>query len=120
MELFQEFRFEAAHTLPRVPEGHKCRRMHGHSYLVTVHVGGSVDEHSGMVVDFADIDLCVRPIIDGELDHRYLNDVSGLENPTSEELARWLWARLAPRLPGLRRIGVRETATSGCVYDGSD
>ncbi len=118
MELFREFTFEAAHLLPNVPEGHKCRRLHGHSYRVVVHVEGPVDPHSGMVMDFAELAAAVRPIVDGELDHRYLNDVPGLENPTSEVLARWLWQRLLPALPGLARIVVRETCTSGCAYDG--
>jgi 6-pyruvoyltetrahydropterin/6-carboxytetrahydropterin synthase len=120
VELFQEFRFEAAHLLPHVPEGHKCRRLHGHSYLVAVHVEGPVDETTGMVMDFADISAAVRPIIEAELDHRYLNEIAGLENPTSEQLARWLWARVRPRLASLARIVVRETCTSGCVYDGRE
>jgi len=120
MELFREFTFEAAHLLPHVPEGHKCRRLHGHSYRVVVHVEGPVDPHTGMVMDFAEIAAVVRPIVDGELDHRYLNDIPGLENPTSEVLARWLWERLAPLLPGLARVVVRETCTSGCAYDGRE
>jgi 6-pyruvoyltetrahydropterin/6-carboxytetrahydropterin synthase len=120
MELFEEFRFEAAHSLPRVPEGHKCRRMHGHSYRIAVHVEGPVDETSGMVIDFAEIVAAISPIVENELDHRCLNDVPGLENPTSEQLARWLWGRLAPQLAGLSRIVVRETSTSGCAYDGRD
>jgi 6-pyruvoyltetrahydropterin/6-carboxytetrahydropterin synthase len=120
VELFCEFRFEAAHLLPHVPADHKCRRLHGHSYRVAVHVEGPVEEASGMVMDFADIAAVVRPLIEAELDHRYLNEVPGLENPTSEQLARWLWRRVQPRLPGLVRVVVRETCTSGCAYDGRE
>ena len=117
MEVFREFRFEAAHRLPRVPKGHKCARLHGHSFRVAVHVEGPVGEDSGWVIDFADIKQAFKPIHEA-LDHRYLNDIDGLENPTSEVLARWIWARLQPALPGLARIVVRETCTSGCEYRG--
>jgi 6-pyruvoyltetrahydropterin/6-carboxytetrahydropterin synthase len=117
MEVFREFTFEAAHRLPNVPEGHKCARLHGHSFRVAVHVEGPVGENSGWVIDFAEIKQAFKPI-HGALDHRYLNDIDGLENPTSEVLARWIWARLQPALPGLARIIVRETCTSGCEYRG--
>jgi 6-pyruvoyltetrahydropterin/6-carboxytetrahydropterin synthase len=117
MEVFREFRFEAAHRLPNVPQGHKCARLHGHSFRVAVHVDGPVGEDSGWVIDFADIKQAFKPIHEA-LDHRYLNDIDGLENPTSEVLARWIWARLQPALPGLARIVVRETCTSGCEYRG--
>ena len=117
MEVFREFTFEAAHRLPNVPEGHKCARLHGHSFRVAVHVEGPVGVDSGWVTDFADIKRAFRPIYD-ELDHRYLNEINGLANPTSEVLAGWIWQRLAPTLPGLVRIVVRETCTSGCVYRG--
>ncbi|HEX8868839.1 MAG TPA: 6-carboxytetrahydropterin synthase QueD [Lentzea sp.] len=116
MEIFREFTFEAAHRLPNVPEGHKCARLHGHSYRVEVHVSGDVDTRAGWVMDFGDLKKAFVPI-DAELDHRYLNDVPGLENPTSENLARWIWDRLIDELP-LSKIVVRETCTSGCVYRG--
>lgn len=119
MEIFKEFGFEAAHRLPNVPAGHKCARLHGHSFRVKVHVRGPVDERMGWVMDFADIKAAVKPVID-QLDHYYLNEIPGLENPTSEVLARWLWARLRPPLPTLARIVVRETCTSGCTYGGED
>ncbi|MBE0593816.1 MAG: 6-carboxytetrahydropterin synthase QueD, partial [Gemmatimonadales bacterium] len=99
MEVFREFTFEAAHRLPHVPEGHKCARLHGHSFTVVLHVEGSLGADSGWVVDFADIKAAFRPIHD-QLDHRYLNEIDGLENPTSEHLARWIWQRLKPALPG--------------------
>ena len=116
MEIFREFTFEAAHRLPHVPEGHKCARLHGHSFRVELHVRGEVDPVTGWVMDFADIKAAFAPLHDA-LDHRYLNEVEGLDNPTSENLARWIWARLEGALP-LARVVVRETCTSGCVYGG--
>ena len=116
MEIFREFTFEAAHRLPGVPEGHKCRRLHGHSFRVEVHVGGEVDPEAGWVMDFADLKAAFAPLHD-QLDHRYLNEVPGLANPTSEVLARWIWDRLAGALP-LTAVVVRETCTSGAVYRG--
>lgn len=119
MELFKTFRFEAAHLLPNVPEGHKCRRLHGHSYRVTVHITGPVDPELGWVVDFADLAEAFRPIRE-RLDHYYLNEIDGLENPTSENLAVWIWDRLQPHLAGLSRVVIEETCESGCAYDGPD
>jgi 6-pyruvoyltetrahydropterin/6-carboxytetrahydropterin synthase len=116
MEIFSEVTFEAAHRLPHVPEGHKCARLHGHSYRVEIHVSGELDPEAGWVMDFADVKAAFRPLHD-QLDHRYLNEVPGLDNPTSENLARWIWARLAGALP-LSAVVVRETCTSGCVYRG--
>jgi 6-pyruvoyltetrahydropterin/6-carboxytetrahydropterin synthase len=117
VEIFKEFTFEAAHQLPNVPPGHKCARLHGHSYRVAVHITGPVDDNAGWVRDFADLSRAMRPIVDC-LDHYHLNDIEGLENPTSEVLARWIWVRLQPVLPELAQIVVRETCTSGCVYRG--
>lgn len=117
MEIWREFTFEAAHRLPHVPEGHKCARLHGHSFRVAVHVRGPLDPTLGWVMDFADLKAAWRPL-DDALDHRYLNEIPGLENPTSEVLARWLWTKLAPVLPGLAEVVVRETCTSGCRYRG--
>ncbi|MGI5458576.1 6-carboxytetrahydropterin synthase QueD [Streptomyces sp. CA-249302] len=117
MEIFREFAFEAAHRLPRVPDGHKCARLHGHSYKVSVHVEAPVDRELGWVMDFGDIKRAFRPI-DAQLDHYYLNDIEGLENPTSENLARWIWDRMITELPHLSAITVRETCTSGCTYRG--
>ncbi|WP_435827215.1 6-carboxytetrahydropterin synthase QueD [Actinoplanes philippinensis] len=116
VEIFREFTFEAAHRLPEVPLGHKCARLHGHSYRLEVHVAGDVDPDLGWVMDFADVKAAVRPVID-QLDHYYLNEIPGLENPTSENLARWAWDQLTNTLP-LSAIVVRETCTSGCVYRG--
>lgn len=117
MEIFTELSFEAAHRLPNVAEGHKCARLHGHSFRVAVHVEGNVGANSGWVMDFADLRSVVGPVRD-TLDHRYLNEIPGLENPTSEVLAQWIWNRLTPALPGLSQVVVRETCTSGCAYRG--
>jgi len=116
-EIFREFTFESAHRLPNVPEGHKCARLHGHSYRIEVRVGGEVGEQSGWVVDFADISAAFKPL-HSILDHHYLNEVPGLENPTSENLAKWIWDRLLPVLGSLQEVVVRETCTSGCSYRG--
>lgn len=117
MEIFKEVSFEAAHHLPNVPEGHKCRRLHGHSYRVAIHVEGDVDPHVGWVLDFADIKEAFAPLYE-QLDHRYLNEIEGLENPTSENLAIWIWERLQPKVAGLSKIVVRETCEVGCTYEG--
>jgi 6-pyruvoyltetrahydropterin/6-carboxytetrahydropterin synthase len=118
MEIFREFTFEAAHRLPNVPVGHKCARLHGHSYRVEIHVQGDVDPSTGWLMDFAEIKATFKPIHD-QLDHHYLNEVPGLENPTSEVLAKWIWDHLANLLP-LSSILVRETCTSGCIYRGEN
>ncbi len=117
MEIFKEFGFESAHSLPNVPEGHKCARLHGHSFRVRVVVDGPVGDQSGWVMDFADLKDAVQPAIDA-LDHRYLNELPGLENPTSEAIATWIWERVTADLPGLVSVEVRETCTSGCIYRG--
>jgi 6-pyruvoyltetrahydropterin/6-carboxytetrahydropterin synthase len=117
MDIYKEFSIEAAHRLPNVPEGHKCARLHGHSFHIEVHVAGPLDAHLGWVMDFADIKAAFKPVED-LLDHNYLNDIPGLENPTSENLARYIWRELRPKLPLLSKIVVRETCTSGCVYTG--
>jgi 6-pyruvoyltetrahydropterin/6-carboxytetrahydropterin synthase len=117
MEVFREFTFDSAHLLPNAPDGHKCRRLHGHTYQVSVHVAGPVDPERGWILDFADIEAAFDPIYEA-LDHRFLNDIAGLSNPTSEHLAAWIWERLAPGLPGLARVVVKETCTSGCTYAG--
>lgn len=119
MIVFRNFTIEAAHLLPNVPEGHKCARLHGHSFHIEVHVQGTVQDKAGWVMDFADITAAFSPFYE-QLDHHYLNEIEGLSNPTSENLAIWLWERLMPTLPGLSRIVVQETCNSGCVYEGVD
>jgi len=118
-EIFKEFTFDSAHRLPYLPEGHKCARLHGHTYHLAVHVAGPADARLGWLMDFADIEKAFAPI-EGELDHRYLNEIPGLENPTSEILVRWIWRRLKPALPQLSELVLRETCTAGCVYRGEE
>ena len=117
MDIFKTFTLESAHRLPHVPAGHKCARLHGHSFRVEIHVSGPVDPQRGWVMDFADLKAAFAPLY-AQLDHQYLNDVPGLENPTSENLARWIWQQLKPALPLLSEVAVHETCTSGCRYRG--
>lgn len=117
VELQADFGFEAAHRLPNVPPEHMCARLHGHSYRVRLTVVGPVEPGTGWVVDYADIAAAFEPLR-RELDHHCLNDIRGLENPTSELLALWIWERIRPRLRQLRAVEVRETAQLGCVYRG--
>lgn len=117
LELATSFGFEASHQLPHAPENSKCRRLHGHSWRVEVHVQGEVDPVTGWVVDFDEIAAACEPVRD-TLDHRQLNDIEGLENPTSELIAIWIWERLAPSVPGLSKIVVHETCTARCAYSG--
>lgn len=117
IELRKTFQFEAAHLLPRLPKTHKCRRLHGHSFRVEVVVAGECDPVLGWLMDYAEITAAFKPLWD-KLDHYHLNDIRGLENPTSENLAAWIWKRLKPRLPLLTEIVVAETCMSQCVYRG--
>jgi 6-pyruvoyltetrahydropterin/6-carboxytetrahydropterin synthase len=117
MEIFKKFTFEAAHWLPNVPEGHKCRRLHGHSYTVIIYLEGLPDDHSGWLIDFGDMKAAFEPTIE-KLDHHYLNEIKGLENPTSENLARWIWKEIKPSLPALSKVVIQETCNAGCIYTG--
>jgi len=117
MELRKTFRIEAAHRLPNVAPGHKCGRLHGHSFSIEIAIEGPVDGHAGWVMDFADVKALFQPLY-RQLDHNYLNEIPGLENPTSEHLALWVWERLKPSLPGLTEVSIAETCTSRCVYRG--
>jgi 6-pyruvoyltetrahydropterin/6-carboxytetrahydropterin synthase len=117
MLLFIEIGFESAHRLPEVAADHKCARVHGHSYRARIELDGPVDPVTGWVMDFADLKAVVEPVRLA-LDHRYLNDLDGLENPPAEHIAVWLWDRLAPDLPHLAAIEIRETPNAGCVYRG--
>ena len=117
VEIYKEFMIEAAHRLPNVPPGHKCARLHGHSFRVELRARGPLDPTLAWVMDFADLKAAFQPLYD-QLDHHYLNDIPGLENPTSERLAIWIWDRLHPVVPELRSVVVHETCTSGCEYRG--
>ena len=119
MDISKTFHIEAAHRLPNVPAGHKCARLHGHSFIVEVHVRGPPDPQPGRATDSADTKAASAPAPERP-HHHSLNEVPGLENPTSENLARWIWAELKPRLPLLARVVVRETCTSACSYDGGE
>ena len=117
VELRKTFQFEAAHKLPNVPADHKCARLHGHSFRVEVVVAGECDARLGWLMDYAEISDAFKPLLD-QLDHYYLNEIPGLANATSENLAKWIWDRLKPRLPLLAEIAVAETCMSRCVYRG--
>jgi len=119
LELRKTFQFEAAHLLPQLPKSHKCRRLHGHSFQVEIVVSGPCDPKLGWVMDYADISAAFRPLWK-RLDHRYLNDIPGLTNPTSENVAAWIWKRLKPKLPLLTEVTVAETCTARCVFRGPD
>ena len=117
MRLVKQFKFEAAHSLPCFPEGHKCRRLHGHSFRFDVVVEGEMDPARGYLIDYADLKRAGQPLVD-QLDHYHLNEIAGLENPTSEMIAVWIWNELKPQLPLLAEIVVYETCTSACHYRG--
>ena len=117
VDITQSFRFEAAHFLPNVPPGHRCMRVHGHSYKIDVVVTGPLDEHLGWVVDFYDVESAFGPLLQ-TLDHHLLNEVEGLSNPTAENIALWIWTRLKPKLPGLASVTVHETELSRATVTG--
>lgn len=118
VRLIHEFRFEAAHRLPKVPAGHKCARLHGHSFKVEIVVEGPVDPETGWFIDFDELHEIWQPLHDA-LDHHYLNEIPGLENPTSEHIARWIWQKLKPLLPSLTRVILFETCEARCEYEGN-
>lgn len=117
MEISKTFTIDSAHRLTGVPSGHKCGRVHGHTFTIDIYVKGDVDPFTGFVIDFSDIAHAFGPLRD-QIDHTYLNEIEGLENPTSENLAQWIWVRLKPNLPTLSRIVIKETPNAGCSYEG--
>lgn len=119
MELRKTFQFESAHLLPYLPDSHKCRRLHGHSFQAEIVIRGACHPQLGWVMDYADISEAFRPLWE-QLDHHYLNDIPGLENPTSENIALWIWQRLTSRLPLLSEVAVAETCTAKCIYRGEE
>jgi len=119
MEIYREFTFDSAHYLPKLPEGHKCREMHGHTYRLKVYIKGKPDPHQGWIVDFKEMKNKITGVID-EVDHKTLNQVQGLDNPTAENITIWFWQKLKPLFQGLSRIELKETASTGVVYCGED
>ena len=117
MIIFKKFSFDSAHFLPNVPDGHKCKEMHGHTYHLTIFIEGELENHIDWVMDFAEVKSVVNPIIN-EIDHKVLNYINGLENPTCENLAIWIWGRIKLQIPSLKRIELNETLTSGVIYKG--
>jgi 6-pyruvoyltetrahydropterin/6-carboxytetrahydropterin synthase len=117
MVIFKKFTFDSAHALPHVPDGHKCKNVHGHTYLLTVYVEGVLDPKLGWIMDFGDLKDVIKPLVK-RIDHKFLNDIEGLENPTCEILAVWIWDRLVNDISGLKRIELNETPTSGAIYEG--
>jgi len=115
--LTKDFYFEAAQTLPKAPAGHKCKQMHGHSFKLEVSVEGERDPETGWVYDHAKISQAMKPLME-QLDHGYLNEIEGLENPTIENMCEWFWIKLSPSLPGLAEIVVHETPTARCSFRG--
>ena len=117
MEIYKEFSFDSAHFLPNVPDGHKCKQMHGHTYRLRVILKGETDEHLGWIMDFKELKDAVAPVIE-RLDHKLINDISGLQNPTAENITVWIWKQIRPLLPQLSRIELYETPTTGVIFDG--
>lgn len=115
VEIYKEFTFEAAHLLPCTPPGHRCSRLHGHSFSVRIYIEGTPQPETGWILDYGEIKTRFAPVLE-KLDHHYLNEISGLENPTSENLAQWIWEELKPTLAILSKIEVKETCTVGCIY----
>ena len=115
MEIYKDFTFDSAHRLPNVEPGHKCGRLHGHTFQLRIYVTGEVGQDSGWIIDYADIKKAFKPIYQ-RLDHNYLNEIEGLENPTSEVIIKWIWHQLKPLLPLLSKLELKETCTSGCIY----
>lgn len=119
MKIYKEFFFDSAHYLPKVEEGHPCKRMHGHTYKLRIWIKGKIDPEKGWLVDFGDIKKIIKPLVD-QLDHRCLNEIEGLENPTSENLCIWIWQKIKPQIPGLCEVDIFETPSSGAVYEGDE
>jgi 6-pyruvoyltetrahydropterin/6-carboxytetrahydropterin synthase len=117
MEIYKEFSFDSAHFLPNVPDGHKCKQMHGHTYRLRVVLTGALEPKLGWIMDFKELKDAVSPVID-QLDHKLINDIKGLENPTAENITVWIWEMIKPSLPQLKRIELYETPTTGVIFDG--
>ncbi|SMD32590.1 6-pyruvoyltetrahydropterin/6-carboxytetrahydropterin synthase [Reichenbachiella faecimaris] len=117
MVIYKKFAFDSAHFLPNVPEGHKCKNMHGHTYNLTVYLEGDLDTELQWVMDFKELKDVVKPVIE-RIDHQLLNSIKGLENPTAERIVVWIWEQIQPKLPLLSKLELNETPTSGAIYEG--
>jgi 6-pyruvoyltetrahydropterin/6-carboxytetrahydropterin synthase len=117
MEIYKEFSFDSAHFLPNVPDGHKCKNMHGHTYRLRVFIKGEIDPHLGWIMDFKELKDALAPVIE-QLDHKLINGINGLENPTAENITVWIWKQIQPLLPLLSKIELYETPTTGVIYSG--
>lgn len=117
MQIFKQFTFDSAHFLPNVPDGHKCKEIHGHTYKMIVYMEGDIEADSGWLMDFGDLKKIIEPIVKS-IDHKFLNKIEGLENPTCEMMTIWLWNKIKPNLPSLTKIELHETPTSGAIYEG--
>ena len=116
MQIFKTFYFDSAHFLPNVPEDHKCRQMHGHTYKLIIYISGSNDNHEGWIVDFAELKNRINPVIE-LVDHKVLNEIKGLENPTCENIAKWLWENIKKDFPSLSKLELHETPTTGAIIE---
>jgi len=117
MVVYKKFTIESARSLPNLPDSHPCKRLHGHSFKIIITVKGEINKKTGFIIDFNDIDTAFNPI-KNKLDHVYLNDIEGLNNPSSENICKWIWKKLKNKLPGLSMIEIKETTSTGCKYKG--
>ena len=117
MHIFKTFTFDSAHSLPNVPDGHKCKEIHGHTYRLTIYLEGELEKDLNWVIDFADLKNAINPILE-IVDHKLLNKIEGLENPTCEMIAKWLWNKIKAQVPLLSKVELHETPTSGAIYKG--
>ena len=117
MNVYKTFSIEAARSLPNLSDDHPCKKVHGHSFKITITISGEIEPQTGFVLDFNDITMAFKPIKE-QIDHAYLNDINGLENPSSENLSIWIWDKLLKALPTIKQIEIKETDSTGCIYKG--
>ena len=120
MIVYRTFRVHASRFLPNLPDNHICKSMHGHTFNITVSVSGNIKTEEGFIMDFFEIDKIFNKHIHSKIDHKILNDVSDLNNPTSEYLAIWIWNNLLEHIPSLYRIKVSEDHGTGIIYEGDE
>ena len=117
MIVYKKFTIESARSLPNLPNSHPCKKIHGHSFKIIIYIEGKIDTKTGFVIDFHDIEKAFNPL-KIKLDHAYLNNIEGLNNPSSENMCKWIWEKLKIKLPGLLKIEIKETNSTGCIYKG--